>query len=68
MPNKRPAISVLPVARELTDDVVGKIVEAAQRRAALMAELRDALMTGENELALRLARQATGLERELPRQ
>lgn len=62
MANKRPAFSVLPVARELGDDELKGIVEAAQRRAALVGEMRKALVAGDNDLALRLARELAGLE------
>jgi hypothetical protein len=62
MPRKQPAISLVPVARELSDSDLGVIVEAAQRRAALVGELRAALLAGDDVLALKLARRVTGLE------
>ncbi len=68
MPNKRSAILALPVVREVTDDELVAIVDAAQRRAALVAEMREALMAGDRELALSLARRVAGLEREIPNQ
>jgi hypothetical protein len=60
--NAHRGIKLKPVPRELSDDDLGVIVEAAQRRAALMRELRAALVTGNDALALKLARRATGLE------
>jgi hypothetical protein len=62
MPKKQSAISVTPVMRELTDDDLSVIVEAAQRRAALVGELKAALLAGDNDLALTLARKVCGLE------
>jgi hypothetical protein len=65
MPTKRSTISVMPVMRELTDDDLGVIVEAARKRAALVGELRVALEGGNNDLALKLARRVAGLEEQL---
>jgi hypothetical protein len=62
MPRKQSAISVMPVMRELTDDDLGVIVEAAHKRAALVGAMREALVAGDNDLALRLARRVAGLE------
>jgi hypothetical protein len=62
VPKKQPSIRVTPVVRELSDDDLGVIVEAARRRAALVGELRAALEAGDNDLALRLARKVAGLE------
>jgi hypothetical protein len=59
---KQPAISLVPMARELTDDDLGVIVEMARKRAALVGEMRAALVAGDNDLALRLARRVAGLE------
>lgn len=59
---KEAALSLVPVARELSDDDLGVIVEAAQRRAALVGELREALLAGDDVRALRLARRVAGLE------
>jgi hypothetical protein len=62
MPKKQPSVSLVPVARELTDDDLGVIVEAAQQRAALVGELKAALLAGDDRLALKLARQICGLQ------
>ena len=59
---KQPSISLVPVARELTDDDLGAICEAARKRAALVGEMRQALLAGEDALALKLARRVAGLE------
>ncbi|HEY6371125.1 MAG TPA: hypothetical protein VIX37_11140 [Candidatus Sulfotelmatobacter sp.] len=63
MPKKKlPSISLVPVARELTDDDLDVIVTLARKRADMVGEMRAALLAGDNELALRLARKVAGLE------
>jgi hypothetical protein len=55
-------IELKPEFRELTDDDLSVIVEAAHRRAALVGELKAALLAGDNDLALTVARKVCGLE------
>ena len=62
MPRKRPAVTLTPVMREVTDDDLTVIVEAARKRAELVADMREALIAGDSALALRLARRVAGLE------
>jgi hypothetical protein len=62
MPKKSATVSVLPVMRELSDDDLSVIVEAARQRAALVSQLREALMAGDDRLALEVARKVCGLE------
>jgi hypothetical protein len=65
MPKKQAAIlSLVPVARELTDDDLAAIAEAAHRRAVLVGELKAALLACDDQLALRLARKVCGIEEE----
>ncbi len=47
---------------ELTERDLDAIVGIALRRAQLMKSLRDALQAGDDNLSLKLARQACGLE------
>jgi hypothetical protein len=60
--NAHQRIELKPEFKELTDDDLGVIVEAAHRRAALVGELKAALLAGDNDLALKLARKVAGLE------
>jgi hypothetical protein len=62
MPKKRPAITVTPVMRELSDDDLDVIVQAAHRRAALMGELKAALLAHDDRRSLELARRACGIQ------
>jgi hypothetical protein len=62
VPKKQAAISLVTVARELTDDDLAAIAEAAHRRALLVGELKAALLVGDDQLALRLARKVCGIE------
>ena len=64
MRRQQTAAAVVAVSRELTDDDLGVIVEAAQRRAALVSDMRRALETGDDAVALRLARRVCGLEQQ----
>jgi hypothetical protein len=64
MPKKQPSVSLVPVARELTEDDLNVIVEAAQRRAALVGELKAALVAGDDRLALALARKVCGIDQQ----
>jgi hypothetical protein len=64
VPKKQAAISLVPVARELTDDDLAVIAEIAHRRAELVGELKAALLAGDDQLALRLARKVCGIEQE----
>jgi hypothetical protein len=57
-------VSLVPVARELTDDDFTAIVEIAQRRAALVGELKAALLAHDDAHALELARRVCGIDQE----
>jgi hypothetical protein len=58
-------IAIVPVPRELlSESDVDAILEIAERRAALVGEMRDALEAGDEPRALRLARKVCGIEHE----
>jgi hypothetical protein len=62
MPKKQPSVSLVAVGRELNEDDLSVIVEAAQRRAALVGELKAALVAGDDQRALALARKVCGIQ------
>jgi hypothetical protein len=63
VPKKQGSVSLVPVARELSEDDLSVIVDTARRRAEPVAQMRKALLDGDDDLALKLARQVAGLER-----
>jgi hypothetical protein len=63
VPKKQGSVSLVPVTRELSEDDLVAIVDAAHKRAGLVAQMRKALLDGDDDLALQLARQVAGLER-----
>jgi hypothetical protein len=67
MPRAARSFHLEPVARELTDEALAGIVDAALRRAALVRAMRDALQTGDDQHALELARELVGLEKQVKR-
>jgi hypothetical protein len=69
MPRKTSqGVHVTPVEREpLTDEALNHIVEAALRRAALVGDLRSALLAGDEPRIVASARRVCGLEEESER-
>jgi hypothetical protein len=57
-------ILVAPVERELSDESLNFIVEAALRRAALVANLKSALLTRSQAQIVAAAKRVCGLEEE----
>jgi hypothetical protein len=57
-------IRVTPVERELSDEALDFIVEAALRRAALVADLKSALVAGDQARIVAAARRVCGLQEE----
>ena len=55
-------IRVTPVERELSDEALDFIVHSALRRAALVGDLKLALMAGDQARIVSLARRVCGLE------
>jgi hypothetical protein len=51
--------------RELTRDDIATLIDIATRRQALMLELKQALRSGDEPEAIRLARQVCGLPAEV---
>jgi hypothetical protein len=61
------AVRVTAVERPLTDEALGPIVEAALRRAALVGDLKAAVLAGDAARVMMLARRVCGLEEESER-
>ena len=59
------AIRVTAVERELTDEALDCIVEAALRHAALVGDLKSALLAGDQARIVAAARRVCGLEGEV---
>jgi hypothetical protein len=64
VPNKQGSVSLVPVARELTEDDLSAIVDAARKRAELVGEMKAALLAHDDQLALELARKVCGIDQE----